>query len=267
MLLLSSELTSNFDWNSLWQNVLDWITTSGVKLLLALIGVFVLCKIINYVAKNVKKAMERRNLDKTITSVVYNVIKKGLKVLLFIGLIGFLGFDTTSIGAAIASVGVAIGLAFQGALSNLAGGVLILVLRPFGVGDYIEGKGAEGTVEEISIFYTYLVTDDNKVVMIPNGSLLNDKVINYSKKPTRRVEMTFSAGAKADYAKAVSIVKEILEQNELVLKEPTPSVKITVQKDNSVVITARAWVNAGDYWTVFYSVQEELKERFDKEMA
>ena len=265
MLLLSTETTSSFDWNTLWQNALDWISTSGVKLLLALVGVLVLCKIINVLAKKVKNSMEKKNADKTITNVVYNVIKKGLKILLFIGLIGFLGFDTTSVGAAIASVGVAIGLAFQGALSNLAGGLLIILLRPIGIGDYIEGQGVSGTVEDISIFYTYLVTPDNKVIMVPNGTLLNGNITNYSKKPTRRVDMTFDISYNADHEKAIAIISELFANNELVLKDPAPFVKLTAHKDSSIQITARAWANAGDYWTIFFFMQEQVKKRFDEE--
>lgn len=146
------------DFNQILQDILQWLSTSGVKLVLGLVVFVIACKIVNSFTKRLKKRMEKKNVEKTVVSVTYKVLRTGLKLLLFVLLLGFWGIDTSGIGALIASAGVAIGLAMQGSLSNLAGGILIVVLRPFRLGDYIEAQGEEGTVEEISIFYTYLVT-------------------------------------------------------------------------------------------------------------
>ena len=172
--------------------ILTWLSTEGVKLLIGAIVLFIAFKIINLIAKKFKRAMEKKNRDKTITKVGYSIIRKGGKLLVFLGFLGYVGIDTAGIGSIIASLGVGVGLAVQGSLSNLAGGLIILLMRPFRIGDYIEAQGEGGTVEDIQIFYTYIVTPDNKVIMIPNGSLANGNIRNYSTKEFRRVDFEFS---------------------------------------------------------------------------
>ncbi|MBQ7333395.1 MAG: mechanosensitive ion channel, partial [Clostridia bacterium] len=164
-----------------------------------------------------------------------------------------------------ASLGVCAGLAVNGALSNLAGGVLIILTRPFRVDDYIEAQGHSGTVEDIHITCTKLRTTDNKVVYLPNGSLSSGSIVNYSEKDTRRVDFTFSIGYSDDFEKAKGIIMGILESHELTLKDPAPMVRVSGHGESSIDITARAWVMSADYWTVNFDVLEAVKTAFDKE--
>ena len=153
----------------------------------------------------------------------------------------------------------------QGSLSNLAGGILIVVLRPFKLGDYIEAQGEEGTVEEISIFYTYLVSPDNKTIMIPNGSLLNGNIINYSTKSLRRVDLLYSIGYDEDFERAKAVILDVISKNEMILKDPSPLVRVKNHAASSIDIVTRVWVESGDYWSVFFQMQEDVKKRFDEE--
>ncbi|MDD3298666.1 MAG: mechanosensitive ion channel, partial [Firmicutes bacterium] len=188
-----------------------------------------------------------------------------LKALLVVAIISILGIETTSFVALFGAAGLAVGLAFQGSLSNFAGGVLILVTKPFKVGDYIEANGHSGTVEAIQILYTDLVTVDNKVIRIPNGSLSNASITNYSEKDTRRVDFQFGAGYEADPAKVVRVLTDIVANHPQALKEPEPFVRMSEHGDSAVIYTVRVWVKAADYWTVHFDVIEKVKQRFDEE--
>ena len=251
------------DFNQILQDILQWLSTSSVKLVLGLVVFVIACKIVNSFTKRLKKRMEKKNVEKTVVSVTYKVLRTGLKLLLSVLLLGFWGIDTSGIGALIASAGVAIGLAMQGSLSNLAGGILIVVLRPFRLGDYIEAQGEEGTVEEISIFYTYLVTPDNKAIMIPNGSLLNGNITNYSTKSVRRVDLLYSVSYGEDFERAKAAILDVISKNEMILKEPAPLVRVKTHGASSIDIVTRVWVESGDYWSVYFQMQEDVKKRFD----
>ena len=209
--------------------------------------------------------MEKKNRDKTITKVGYNVIRKGLKLLVFLIFLGYIGIDTAGIGTAIASAGVAIGLALQGSLGNLAGGLLILILRPFKIGDYIEAQGEGGTVEDISIFYTYLTTPDNKVVMIPNGALANGNILNYSMKDLRRVDFEFSIAYDEDYERAKKAINEVIETVPNILLDPQPLVRMKTHGESTINIVTRVWVKSENYWDVYYDMMEAIKTKFDNE--
>lgn len=253
------------DFNQILQNILQWLSTSGVKLVLGLIVFAIACKLVNGLSKRVKKRMEKKNTEKTIVSVTYKVMRTGLKLLLFVLLLGFWGIDTAGIGAVIASAGVAVGLAMQGSLSNLAGGILIVLLRPFRLGDYIAAQDEEGTVEEISIFYTYLVSPDNKTIMIPNGSLLNGNITNYSKKSMRRVDLLYSVSYGEDFERAKAVILDVISKNDMILKDPGPTVRVKTHNTSSIDIVTRVWANSGDYWSVYFQMQEDVKKRFDAE--
>ena len=257
----SEELTVTLE--QIISTVLHWLATEGVKLVIGVIVLFIVCKIINVIAKSFKKKMEKKNRDKTITSVVYSVIRKGGKLLAFLAFLGFVGIDTAGIGSIIASLGVGLGLAVQGSLSNLAGGLIILVMRPFKLGDYIEAQGEGGTVEEISIFYTYITTPDNKVIMIPNGSLANGNIRNYSTKELRRVDFKFSISYNEDFEKAKKVIREVFENTDKVLMDPQPFVRVSAHGESTIDIAARVWTKNGDYWTVYYDVMETIKKEFD----
>jgi len=244
--------------------IVSWATNTGIKIVISVILLFISFKIINWVGKKILKAGEKRNTDKTVMKVLVYAIKLVLKCLVVVCLVGYLGFDTSGITALIASLGVCVGLAVNGALANLAGGVLILVTRPFKVDDFIEAQGVSGTVVDIHITSTKIVTGDNKVVYVPNGTLANGNIINYSERETRRVDLKFSIGYTADSEKAKNIVRNIIESHDLVLKDPACFVRMSAHGASAIEITARAWTNKGDYWTVYFDVLEAVKAEFDK---
>ena len=180
------------DFEKIFESVITWLISSGSKLLFGLIILYIVFKIINKISNIIRKTLNKRNTDKLILNIVFISVRKGLKLLTFILFLGYVGIDTAGIGAAIGSIFVGVGLALQGSLSNLAGGIIILLIRPFNIDDYIETTDYSGTVEEIGIFYTTLRTPDNKVILVPNGELANNEIINYNRKPTRRIEKVFS---------------------------------------------------------------------------
>ena len=184
--------SSSIDWNEVINTIINWLTTNGIKLLIGIIVLFLGFKIVNAIANRVQKKMLAKGKEKTLVSVVYRGIKYGLKFVILFFVVTYVGIETSGMAAIISSLGVGISLAVQGSLSNFAGGIVILVMKPFKIGDYINAQGCSGTVEEIKMFYTYLVTPDNKVQMIPNGVLANDVIENVSAKDKRRVDLKFS---------------------------------------------------------------------------
>lgn len=244
--------------------ILTWCLTSGVKIVIGLIGLFILFKIINFIAKKVKNNLEKRKHDRTITNVIYHAIKKGLKAILFILFLGYVGIDTAGIGSIIASCAVAVGLALQGSLANLAGWFIIIVMRPIRLGDYVSCQGCEGTVEDINLFYTYINTVDNKVIMIPNGSLSNGNITNYSIKKTRRVDQVFQISYVDDVNKAINVIKDVISKHEKILKDPEAFVRMSNLDSSSINISSKVWVKQEDYWTVYFDLLQQVKEAFDE---
>ena len=253
------------DWQALLNSVIHWATTAGVKIVIALLVMIVSFKIINLIGRRIEKTSEKKHADKTIMRTVAYIFKLGMKIVVAICLVGYVGIDTSGLTALVASLGVCVGLAVNGALSNLAGGVLIILTRPFRIDDFIEAQGFSGTVEDIHITNTKLRTADNKVVFIPNGALSSGSVVNYSLKDTRRVDEVFSISYAADFNKAKRILSEIVEAHPLVLKDPAPFIRVSEHAASSINITLRVWVNSGDYWTVKFDVLEAVKDRFDAE--
>ncbi len=253
------------DWKAFFDSVLNWALNAGIKVLISLIVIFVSFKIINLIAKRIEKSAEKKKADKTIMRTLAYVFKVGLKIVILVCIIGYLGIDTSGLTALIASLGVCAGLAVNGALSNLAGGVLIILSRPFRIDDYIEAQGYSGTVEEIHITNTKLRTPDNKVIYIPNGALSSGTIVNYSVMDTRRVDEVFSVAYSADFEKAKAIITELVEAHPLVLKDPAPFVRVSEHAASSINITMRVWVKSEDYWTVKFDLLEQVKSRFDKE--
>ena len=253
------------DWQALLNSVVNWATTVGVKILIALVVLFISFKVINVVGRKIEKTAEKKNADKTIMRTIAYIFKIGMKVIVTICLVGYVGIDTSAITALVASLGVCAGLAVNGALSNLAGGVLIILTRPFRIDDYIEAQGYSGTVEDIHITNTRLRTPDNKIVYIPNGALSSGSVVNYSLQSTRRVDEVFSISYAADFNKAKAILAELYENHPLVLKDPAIFIRMSEHAASSINITVRVWVNSADYWTVKFDMLEAVKERFDAE--
>lgn len=221
--------------------------------------------LIKWLTKRLGNIIDKKNLDSTLKPFLKSIIGAVLKALLIVAVVGILGIDTTSFVALFGAVGLAFGLAFQGSLSNFAGGVLILITKPFKVGDYIEADGQSGTVEAIQILYTDLVTADNKVIHIPNGSLSNKNIVNCSEKDTRRIELVFDTAYGADSERVIGVLSDIAQSHPLVLKEPGPFVRISGHNSSAVKYTVRVWVKPDNYWDVYFDIIEKVKQRFDEE--
>ena len=259
----ANNMSTNDIISSFLEKVIHWCQTSGIKLLFGLIALFILFKIINAIAKKIRNKMLKKGRDETITNVMYEIVRKGLKILLFILFLGYVGIDTAGIGSIIASAAVAVGLALQGSLSNIAGWVIIIVMRPFKFNDYIACQGVDGTVEDIKLFYTYLRTPDNKVVMIPNGSLANGNIINYSTKKTRRLDQVWQISYGDDVVKAIMLIEEVISKHKEVLLDPAPFVRMSQCDSSSINITSRVWVKQEDYWNLHFDLIKEVKDIFD----
>ena len=252
-------------WENFLNIVITWATNTGVKILISLIVLFISFKIINFIARRIEKSSQKHNADKTIMRTIVYIFKIGMKIIIGVCIIGYLGIDTSGITALIASLGVCVGLAVNGALSNLAGGVLIILTRPFRIDDYIEAQGHSGTVLDIHITNTKIRTPDNKIIYIPNGALSSGSIINYSLEDTRRVDAVFSISYSQDFNKAKNIISEICQTHPLVLKDPEPFVRVSEHAASSINITMRVWVKNADYWSVKFDMLETIKERFDAE--
>ena len=237
----------------------------GGRILAALI-IFIIGKIlVNWANKLFAKMLEKRKIEPSIQSFLKSIVNITLLVLLFLAVIGKLGIELTSFAALLASAGVAVGMALSGNLSNFAGGVIILVFRPYKVGDYIEAStGAAGTVTDIQIFHTVLTTPDNKVVFAPNGAMSGAVVTNYSRKDTRRVDFLFGVEYGTDFNQAKSIIMEVINKDSRILKDPAPFVELGALADSSVNITVRVWVNAADYWAVNFYMNKNVYATFNE---
>ncbi len=244
--------------------ILSWATTAGVRLLIALVLLFVSFKVINVIARKIEKSHEKGKIDKTIAKTFAYIFKIGMKIVVGVCLVGYVGIDTSGIAALITSFGVCIGLAVNGAVANIAGGVIIIVTRPFKVDDFIEAQGYSGTVADIHMTSTKLITPDNKVVYIPNGALSSGPILNYSEKDTRRVDFTFSIGYQNDFEQAKALLLDICDAHPLVLKDPAPSVRVSEHGASSINLTTKVWVKSEDYWTVNFDILEQVKAAFDK---
>ncbi len=244
---------------------LDWIKPHVMNLAYAIAVLVAGLLLIRLITRAIGNFLDKHQIDPTLKPFIKSMTPAVLKILLAISIIGILGIETTSFVAIFGAAGLAVGLAFQGSLSNFAGGVLILITKPFKVGDYIETIGHSGTVEAIQLLYTDLVTVDNKVIRIPNGSLSNATVVNYSEKKTRRVDFTFSAGYEADSTEVIRVLTDIVTHHPLSLEDPEPFVRMSEHADSAVLYTARVWSKAEDYWTLYYDVIEQVKRRFDEE--
>jgi small conductance mechanosensitive channel len=253
------------DIEQLLSKVYEIFTVFGVKIVGAIV-VFIIGRwIAKFFANLLRKFMDKREVDPTVTKFVGSLIYFALLTFVVLAALGLLGVQTTSFIAVIGAAGLAIGLALQGSLANFAAGFLLILFRPFKVGDFIDAAGVAGTVEAIQIFTTRLVTPDNKTIIIPNSKLTADNIINFSAKGTRRADMVFGIGYEADIDKARDIITEILSNDERVLKDPPLQVAVSELADSSVNFVTRAWVNAGDYWGVVFETTESVKKRFDSE--
>ncbi|HFQ8796289.1 TPA: mechanosensitive ion channel family protein [Clostridioides difficile] len=256
---------NKIDMGGIMESLLEWATTSGVKLIIGILILSIGFKIIKKFVNHVMLLLSKRDIDLTLRKFLKSLLLSVLKVAVIIIVLEYWGMSLSSFAAVIASAGVAIGLALQGSLSNFAGGFIILLIRPFKVGDYVEAAGHRGTVEQIGLFYTQLVTPDNKQILIPNGSVSNDSLINYSAKNTRRVDLTFSVGYEDDILHVRRVLKDIVNNHKLIINEPEPFIGVVEHGDNAIKFAARVWCKTEDYWTIYLDLLEEVKVRFDEE--
>lgn len=239
------------------------IMTYGGKLLLALITLVIGLWLIGRLKRVLKKVFEMRAYEQTLQKFLLQLISVTLKILLLISVISMIGIQMTSFIALLGAAGLAFGMALSGTLQNFAGGVMLLILKPFKVGDYIEAQDYAGTVSEIQIFHTILHTPDKKTIIIPNGPLSNGSAVNYSASPLRRVDWTFGIGYSDNIDKAKQLIMELLQHDQRILQDPAPFTGVISLGDSSVNIVTRAWVNSGDYWDVFFEINELVKKTFD----
>ncbi|WP_457593336.1 mechanosensitive ion channel family protein [Hydrogenimonas sp.] len=238
--------------------------TYGLKLLGAL-AIFVFGKwIAKALTKTIRKLMERANVEATLVSFVGSLIYVLLMIVVILAALNNLGVNTTSFVAILGAAGLAVGLALQGTLSNVGAAVLLILFRPFKVGDFVEAGGTAGVVEEINMFSTIFKTGDNKIVIVPNGAVIGGTITNYSAKETRRVDWTFGIGYEDDLKLAKKTLEEILEADGRILKDPAIFVAVSELADSSVNFVCRAWVKSGDYWGVYFDTIEKVKLVFDE---
>lgn len=240
-------------------------TEAGKSILLAAIVAVIGYYIVRIINNMVARILERRNVEPTVQSFLKSFVNITLLILLILTVVSTLGVNTTSLAALLASAGLAVGMALSGNLQNLAGGIILLLFKPYKVGDYIEAQGVSGTVKAIQIFHTILTTPDNKELFIPNGALSSGNITNYSKNDLRRVDMVVSVEYGTDTEKVKQVTQELLRSDSRILKDPAPFVAVNELGDNGVFFSIRVWVNGSDYWNVFFDTNERIYNEFNKQ--
>ena len=250
----------------------QWLTNNsdlfiqyGVNIISALIILFIGNLIVKAVANSVSKVLQKKKMDRAVVEFVHGLVRYLLFVIVLIAALGRLGVQTASVVAVIGAAGLAVGLALQGSLSNFAAGVLIVAFRPFKSGDYVEIGGVAGSVDSIQIFQTVLTTPDNKMVVVPNGSVIGSPITNYSRHDTRRIDLMIGVSYGADLQKTKELLTKICESDERVLKEPGVQVGVHTLADSSVNFVVRPWVSTAEYWNVYFDLMQAIKEGLDKE--
>ena len=250
------------------EGILNSLMTQGAALGWTLIKAFLVFIVgrflINLVNKLIKRVLLKRDIDPSVKTFVGSLVNVVLTILLIISVVGALGVQTTSFAALLASAGVAVGMALSGNLANFAGGLIILLFKPFKVGDYIEAQGTGGTVKEIQIFHTILATPDNKMVYIPNGSLSSGAVTNFSRQTTRRVDWTFGVDYGEDYDKVKAVIETIIARDSRILTDPAPFIALHALADSSVNIVVRVWVESPNYWEVYFGINQAVYATFNE---
>ncbi len=246
----------------MWIKVQEWVTFYGFKVIAAVVIFIVGRWIAGWVKGLTTRIFARRKVDPTIVSFVGHLAYITLLTFVVIAALAQLGIQTTSFIAVIGAAGLAIGLALQGSLANFAAGFLMIIFKPFRAGDYIEGGGAAGTVEKIELFTTTLTTVDNKVVIIPNGKIMGDNIVNYSTKETRRVDLDFGVDYREDIDKVRKCILDVIHNDARILKDPETEILVKELADSKVVFQVRSWVKGIDYWAVYFDVIEAVKRGF-----
>lgn len=244
--------------------ILELIQDFAIDLLLAIVTLIIGLWVIKIIMGGIRRGMEKRDVDATLRKFLGSILGILLKIMLIISVISMVGVEMTSFVAILAAAGLAVGLALSGTLQNFAGGVILILFKPFKVGDFIDAQGYMGTVNEIQIFNTILKTVDNKTVIIPNGPLSTGPMTNFSTEPRRRVDFTFGIGYSDDIDKAKDVIKSLIDADERILRDPEPFIAVSELADSSVNFAVRVWVEAANYWGVFFDMTENVKKSFDK---
>jgi small conductance mechanosensitive channel len=266
-----TEAASGLNWSSIVEILKDngidsgTVVNFGKNLVIALLIFYVGRMAIALIVRGLRKLMQKQDVDKTLETFVCNLVRMALLVVVIIAAIGALGIQTTSFIAIFGAAGLAIGLALQGSLSNFAAGVLIVLFRPYRVGNYIEGAGISGTVEQVQILTTILITPDNKEIIVPNSQIMNSIITNYSANDTRRVDMVVGVSYDDDIDKVRSTIEDLVAADDRILDEPACTIAVSALADSSVNFVVRPWVKSGDYWGVMFDMTEAIKKRFDEE--
>ena len=247
------------------QQLIDFGIRAGERILIAVIVFIVGRFLISMLNKFVGRLMDKRKVDISIKTFVKSLVNITLTVLLIISVVGALGVETTSFAALLASAGVAVGMALSGNLQNFAGGLVILLFKPYKVGDWIDAQNVSGTVKEIQIFHTILTTADNKLIYVPNGALSSGVVTNYSNQTTRRVEWIVGVDYGEDYNKVEKVVREVLAADKRILDDPAPFIALHALDASSVNVVARVWVNSADYWGVYFDINKAIYATFNEQ--
>lgn len=263
MALTVKELEALLSWQGFFDATLNWILTTGVKLLFGVAILLIAFRITNSITKKLYALLKKKAIDETIARVSTQFFKIFLKMLFVIIFIGYIGIETASISALVASIGVGFSLALQGALSNFAGGLIIIVMRPFKLGDYILSNNEEGTVENIKLFYTEISTVDNKKILIPNGILANDVIINYSAHDTRRTEIVVPISYETSIDIAKKAISNAIDTDKRILRHPEPFINVSEYSSSAIFIKVRIWAKNDDLWPVYWSLLENIKKELD----
>ncbi|HPI98319.1 MAG TPA: mechanosensitive ion channel [Synergistales bacterium] len=245
--------------------VQEWIALYGLKAIAALVILVFGRLVAKALRATIKRVLQKGKVDDTLVLFTSSVSYVAIMAFVIIAALGQLGIQTTSFVAILGAAGLAVGLALQGSLANFAAGVLMIIFKPFKVGDYIEGGGVSGSVEEIGIFTTELKSPDNRKIIVPNAKMTSDNIVNYSAKDTRRVDIVAGVSYGDDIDKVKRVLEGILASDERVLKDPAPTIGILELADSSINFAVRPWVRTSDYWDVFFATQESIKKRFDAE--
>lgn len=249
----------------MWLTAQDWLFLNGVKIVVALLIFFIGRSIARLLTNVIEKTLVRNSVDPTIISFTRNVSYAAMLTFVVIASLGQVGIQTASFVAVIGAAGLAIGLALQGSLANFASGVLMLIFKPFKAGDFIEAGGTAGVVEEIHVFSTQLRSPDNKTLIVPNSAIMGGNIVNYSTKPTRRVDLVVGVSYEADLAHVKLVLQDIVKADDRVLTDPAPVIAVSELADSSVNLVVRPWVKSADYWDVYFGLTERIKVRFDEE--
>lgn len=256
---------AGYDWAGLFEKIQTLGIDFGIKAITALVIFYVGRIVARFVAKGIRKVMQSQEVDKILESFVSNLAYWAMMTFVVIAAINQIGVQTTSLIAIMGAAGLAIGLSLQGSLANFAAGVLIVMFRPYRVGDFVEAAGIAGTVVQVQILTTILKTGDNKQIVVPNGQIMGSIITNYSANATRRVDLTVGVGYDDDIDKVRSTLQNLIDADERILKDPSSLIAVSELADSSVNFTVRIWVNSADYWGVYFGLTEAIKKRFDAE--